>query len=211
MKTHHNSELEKEGGDLSYKPEPLQIEPQILSSDNLNITTQKSSALECPTKDPGTPILGPQPGDGDAVSWKGLAFSLVANLSYSLTSPIVKMIYLHNPAISAYEILFWKSISMMVFNYCFVRSHGVFVMDVPSKYRRIIVFRALVGFWGIQGMWGSVKYMPVSTAGCIFFTMPIWVAVIAFFFLKENLTKFDVFSLMMAFIGVIVINKPWSS
>lgn len=58
-------------------------------------------------------------------------------------------------------------------------------------------------------MWGSVKYMPVSTAGCIFFTMPIWVAVIAFFFLKEKLTKIDVTSLIMAFIGVIVINKPW--
>lgn len=51
--------------------------------------------------------------------------------------------------------------------------------------------------------------MPVSTAGCIFFTMPIWVAVIAFFFLKEKLTKIDVTSLIMAFIGVIVINKPW--
>lgn len=96
-----------------------------------------------------TPILGPQAGDKDAVSWKGLAFSLAANLSYSLTSPIVKIIYQHNLAISAYEILFWKSISMMVFNYFYVRSNGAFVMDVPLKYRNIIVFRALVGFFGI--------------------------------------------------------------
>ena len=58
-------------------------------------------------------------------------------------------------------------------------------------------------------MWGSVKYMPVSTAGCIFFTMPLWVALIAFFLLKENLSKFDVFSIITAFLGVLVINNPW--
>lgn len=98
---------------------------------------------------------------------------------------------------------------MMLFNYLFVRSHGVYVMDVPKYYRKIIVFRALVGFFGIQGMWGSVKYMPVSTAGCIFFTMPMWTAFIAFVFLKEKLTYIDFLSLFMAFLGVLIINNPF--
>jgi drug/metabolite transporter (DMT)-like permease len=98
---------------------------------------------------------------------------------------------------------------MMIFNYTFVRSFGVFVMDVPKEYQKIIVFRALIGFFGIQGMWASVKYMPVSTANCIFFTLPVWTSIIAFFVLKEKLSKYDVFSIITAFMGVIVINNPW--
>ena len=65
---------------------------------------------------------------------KGLLFGLIANLTYGMTSPIVKMIYLHNSNISAYEVLYWKSISMMVFNYFFVRSFGEFVLGVPREY-----------------------------------------------------------------------------
>ena len=98
---------------------------------------------------------------------------------------------------------------MMVFNYLFVRSFGVFVLDVPKEYQKILVFRALIGFFGIQGLWASVKYMPISTAGCIFFTMPLWVALIAFFVLKENLTKYDILSIITAFAGVLLINNPW--
>ena len=76
---------------------------------------------------------------------------------------------------------------MMVMNYFYVRSKGEFVMNVPPKYRNIIVFRALIGYLGIQGMWASVKFMPVGTAACIFFTFPIWSGLYAFLFIKEKL------------------------
>jgi len=138
-----------------------------------------------------------------------MIFGVVGNLAYSLTSPVVKIIYQHNSAISSYEVLYWKSISMMVMNYFFVRSFGVFVMDVPKEYRNIIVFRALIGYVGIQGLWASVKYMPVSTASCIFFTLPIWSALYAFVFIKEKLSWYDIVLLISAFIGVLIINNPW--
>ena len=74
---------------------------------------------------------------------------LIGVSSYSVAAPIVKTCYLHNPTISEYEIVYWKSISMVLFNYLFIRSFGVFPMDVPRKYQRIIVFRALIGFYGV--------------------------------------------------------------
>lgn len=126
-----------------------------------------------------------------------------------MASPMVKMIYLHNKDISSYEILYWKSLSMMAMNFMFVRSFGVFVMDVPKEYRNILVFRALIGYLGVQGLWVSVKFMPVSTASCIFFTLPIWSALYAWIFIKENLNKADIGLMLFAFLGVIVINNPW--
>ena len=82
-------------------------------------------------------------------------------------------------------------------------------MDVPPKYRNIIVFRAIIGYFGVQGMWASVNYMPVGTAACIFFTLPIWTALWAFIFIKEKISKFEIVSVFTAFIGVVLINKPW--
>lgn len=57
---------------------------------------------------------------------------------------------------------------MICMNYLYIRGFGHYPMDVPKTYRNIIVFRALIGYFGVQGMWASVKYMPVGTAACIF-------------------------------------------
>ena len=82
-------------------------------------------------------------------------------------------------------------------------------MDVPKNYRSVMIFRAIVGFIGVTGMFASVKYMPVSTASCIFFSMPIWATIICYLFLKEKLTKLDLLALIFAFLGVVIINNPW--
>lgn len=76
---------------------------------------------------------------------------------------------------------------MMVMNYFYVRSKGEFVMNVPKKYRNIMLFRSQIGYFGLQGLWASVYFMPVGTAACIFFTMPVWSALWAYIFIKEKL------------------------
>ena len=74
-----------------------------------------------------------------------------------------------------------------------------------------MVFRAMIGFTGVQGNWGAVEYMPVSVASCIFRTIPIWTALAAHYLFKENLTKYDILSIGTAFVGVLIINDPFSA
>lgn len=59
-------------------------------------------------------------------------------------------------------------------------------------------------------MWGAVKYMPVTVASCIFFTMPIWTALFATVLFKESMSKWDKFSMVASFIGVLIVNNPLS-
>ena len=59
-------------------------------------------------------------------------------------------------------------------------------------------------------MWGAVKYMPVTVASCIFFTMPIWTALFAQVLFKESMSKWDIFSMIASFIGVLIVNNPLS-
>jgi drug/metabolite transporter (DMT)-like permease len=53
--------------------------------------------------------------------------------------------------------------------------------------------------------------MPVSTASCIYFTLPIWAAILAFVFLNEKINKYDVLQIFSAFLGIMIINNPFSS
>lgn len=55
-----------------------------------------------------------------------------------------------------------------------------------------------------------VKYLPVSIAGCVFHTIPIWTALLAFIFINEKLTIYDMISIFTAFCGVVIINNPWA-
>jgi drug/metabolite transporter (DMT)-like permease len=98
---------------------------------------------------------------------KGLIIKFIAEIFFTGGIICVKTILLYNKSISVYEILYWKSFSMMFINYGFCKLSGVLPVDVPKNYRLLIVIRALVGFTGISNQWASLKYMPVSTANCI--------------------------------------------
>ena len=133
---------------------------------------------------------------------------LAAVFIYSFASIFIKMLYNHNPALSEYEIIYWKSISMMFYNYLYIRQFGITVLDVPPMYRNHIVARALVGFWGLQGEWGAYKYMPLSITRCILMTGPIPAAFLAQYFLGEQMTKWDIITIASSLVGVMLINNP---
>ena len=100
---------------------------------------------------------------------------------------------------------------MLLFNYLFIKMNGAFILEVPRKYHKMILTRSITGFIGFIGFVSAVKYMPVSTASCIFFTCPIWTALFAFIFLKEKINKYDIIQIVFAFIGILIINIPFNT
>lgn len=53
-----------------------------------------------------------------------------------------------------------------------------------------------------------MQYIPVSIAHCLYATGPLICAVLARIWLGEQLSKYDIGALILAFFGVIVINAP---
>ena len=68
--------------------------------------------------------------------------------------------------------------------------------------------RALVGYTYFFGGWYALKFMPIYTSSCIFFTKPIWAALMGYFLEGEPINKCDIISIFSAFCGVLVINDP---
>jgi len=78
-----------------------------------------------------------------------MAYAVAANIAFSLQAPVLKILMKTNQNITPYEIMYWYMILMIGINYSWVRMHGEFVLNVPKRYRNIIVFRALIGFSGV--------------------------------------------------------------
>ena len=55
----------------------------------------------------------------EKINAKGIIYNLFSIFMYSLTNPLLKILFLYNKQISEYEVLYWKSFSMMMFNYIF--------------------------------------------------------------------------------------------
>lgn len=118
------------------------------------------------------------------------------------------MIYKEYPRSTAPEILYWKSIQMCLFTYIYSRINKSHPLSVPRKYRKLMIFRALGGFLGIGGMWSAVRYIPVSIASCIFKMQVFFAAILGHFFLKEYISCLDVFFMLIAFGGALIVDNP---
>lgn len=126
-----------------------------------------------------------------------------------MMNPLLKYLYTISQ-IKPFEALYWKSISMLVMNYFFVRSFGQYVMGVPRKFHKIIVIRATSGFIGVAGIFYAIKFLPVATANCLIMTNPMWVALFSFLALGEKLSPLDLLSIALAFIGVALVSDPFN-
>ena len=69
----------------------------------------------------------------------------------------------------------------------------------------------LRGFFGMLGVllyFIATKYLPTAEAAILQKSSPFFVVVFAAILLKEKVTKIDVISLILAFVGVAIITKP---
>lgn len=69
----------------------------------------------------------------------------------------------------------------------------------------------LRGFFGMLGVllyFIATKYLPTAEAAILQKSSPFFVMVFAAIFLKEKVTKIDIISLLIAFVGVAIITKP---
>jgi drug/metabolite transporter (DMT)-like permease len=55
----------------------------------------------------------------------------------------------------------------------------------------------------------GIKFTSLAKAATIFWTSPIVITIFAHFYLKERITIFEVISLILSFIGVVIIENPF--
>ncbi|KAI1388483.1 uncharacterized protein F4822DRAFT_402965 [Hypoxylon trugodes] len=80
----------------------------------------------------------------------------------------------------------------------------------PKEIRWLLLFRGFTGFFGIYGMWYSVRYIPLADATVITFLAPNIAGYICHVLLHDPFTRKEQIASFIALGGVILITRPVS-
>ena len=74
---------------------------------------------------------------------------------------------------------------------------------------KLLVWRGLFGFTAMLFFFYTITKIPLGEAITLNKTSPLFVSILAFFLLQEKLSPLAIFSLLIGFLGVILITKPF--
>lgn len=123
---------------------------------------------------------------------------IISTISFACMNVTVK--YLVN--INAFQIVFFRSLSSLVFTMFFLLKTGI---PILGNNRKLLVLRGLTGVTSMTFFFMSIKYIPVATAVSLRYIAPIFAAIFAVLFLREKTKPLQWLFFIMSFVGVLVI------
>ncbi|KAK7980873.1 FAD/NAD(P)-binding domain-containing protein [Apiospora arundinis] len=76
--------------------------------------------------------------------------------------------------------------------------------------RGLLVLRSVAGFFGLYGLWFSMKYLPLAEAVVISFLAPTLAGYLCHVFLHDRFTRREQLASLLALAGVVLIARPLS-
>jgi drug/metabolite transporter (DMT)-like permease len=134
---------------------------------------------------------------------KAIIFILISALAFTLMSTMVKLA----GNIPTYEKVFFRNLINFIIAIYIVKKNNVSFFG-KKKNRFFLVVRGILGFLGVICNFYAVTKMNLSDATMIFNMTPFFVTLFAVFFLGEKILKIEYFSLVLAFIGVLLVIQP---
>ena len=111
-----------------------------------------------------------------------------------------------NNPIHPFEWLYWISLILLVlflFWMQFVLKESLF--PIPKNVRFTYLVRCFIGMLCNLFFLLSIQYISFSKASVLFWTSPVFTAVMGKYFLKEGLSNYDWGAVFIAFIGLLII------
>ncbi|XP_050070445.1 solute carrier family 35 member G1 [Anopheles maculipalpis] len=132
----------------------------------------------------------------------GIILATVSSFFFSLCSVIVKGLVDVNPI----ELATFRFIGVLLpsIPIAIYREETFF----PEGKRIILVLRCFVGTTGLMLSFYAFRHMPLADASVIIFSTPVFVAIFARLFLREACGMFNVITIILTLIGVVLITKP---
>ncbi|XP_043270273.1 solute carrier family 35 member G1 [Venturia canescens] len=132
----------------------------------------------------------------------GLVLATLSSLFFSLCSVIVKGLVEVNPM----ELAAFRFVGVLLPAIPIVIWKGE---DPFPKGRRImLILRSFVGTTGLMLSFYAFRHMPLADASVVVFSVPVFVAIFARIFLKEPCGLFNVITVCLTLVGVVLITRP---
>jgi len=110
--------------------------------------------------------------------------------------------------LSSFELMFWRSLLGMVIVLTIARWQTGSLATIRTNHWELHLTRNVFHFFG-QNLWFyGITVIPLSQLVALEFTMPIWVLLMAPFFLGERWTAKRLVVALLGFIGVLIVAQP---
>ncbi|XP_065354653.1 solute carrier family 35 member G1 [Calliphora vicina] len=132
----------------------------------------------------------------------GIILATLSSLFFSLCSVIVKGLVDINPMeLASFRFIgvLLPAIPIVVYT-----KQPVF----PEGKRVILLLRCFMGTTGLMLSFYAFRHMPLADASVIIFSTPVFVAIFARVFLKEHCSLFNVVTIVLTLVGVVLITRP---
>ena len=137
------------------------------------------------------------------VAFLGIILCIISSLFISLTALMIKLA----DSIPTLEVTFIRLTLQLVFSL----PPMIFFKDKfihPWDKSKFLLLRGVTGVTGMALSIYAVKHMPLADQRVIFYTSPVYTAILGRIFLKESVSKFDVVAIVLSIGGVVLIARP---
>ncbi|XP_051168938.1 solute carrier family 35 member G1 [Leptopilina boulardi] len=132
----------------------------------------------------------------------GLVLATISSLFFSLCSVIVKGLVDINPM----ELAAFRFVGVLLPTIPILIYKGEH--PFPRGRRFMLILRSFVGTTGLMLSFYAFRHMPLADASVVVFSVPVFVAIFARIFLKEPCGLFNVITVCLTLIGVVLITRP---
>lgn len=108
----------------------------------------------------------------------------------------------HLVHISAFQIVFFRAFSCLLFTLTFLLKHKIPVFGTKKI---LLTLRGVVGVISMTFFFMSTKYLPIGTAVSLRYLAPIFATIFAIFWLKEKVKPVQWLFFAIAFSGVVIL------
>jgi len=136
---------------------------------------------------------------------RGIVMMLLASLCFAIMGGFVKMLVGSIPPIEA--AFFRNLFGVVIIGITILR---VPIVEIGGK-PWLLFFRGFMGFVSLVAFFYVVAYLPFGQAAMYNKISPIFVAIFAYLFLQEKLSRWAIVAVALGFAGVVLVAKPDSS
>ena len=137
---------------------------------------------------------------------KGIKFLIGSGLAFSLMSVCVKAI---GGKIPVSELIFARAIISLIITRLLLYKNNI---NPWGSQKRLLLIRGLFGTIALFCIFKALTVLPIATATVIQYIYPTFTVICAYFILKEYIFKRIIFSIIIGWIGIILVTQPeWTS
>jgi len=126
-------------------------------------------------------------------------YLVFASLFFSLMTVCVKKI---DERINIYELVFFRSLISLLITSFIIKTKDI---NAWGNNRKLLLLRGFFGTVALLCIFYAIRNMPLSISTVIQYTYPIFISIFAGIFINEKITKNTVLSLILGWLGILVI------